>query len=405
MSLDAGITSTARGPDRSLRRVTYVVGLRECPPGTGHIFLRHGERNRRVLPRRHPGVVSVRTSCAPERAYGTLPTWRSRWHWLNIVVLLAATERRQVLVEHGVSIESFRAWARAESLYAELSTGRRCIVRPDTVASLLEVSTRTVQRCRAAARDLGLVVDVVHGRMLSAAECFQARYQGSPQRGMANESALTVPAWLGLAAWPGNTGSVDTVTPTSGRAQSAKNPADTYGLPRGASGKPAAPSARRHQTQTLDGIPDLDWLQNRLCEAAATALAAELVVRVPFLTHESPKRITPTLRRFVRGALPWTATDVLAHIAATDRARQQPAFTADRITTRPAVVLAGYLRGVDPQDDHPRTHVLAELDMVDHSPTRRPWCGHCDERTRHVDLADGRTARCGRCHPTAVGRW
>ncbi|MFY0409783.1 hypothetical protein [Solicola sp. PLA-1-18] len=365
------------------------------------MFLRHGERNRRVLPRRHPGVVSVRTSCAPERAYGTLPTWRSRWHWLNIVVLLAATERREVLAEHGVSIESFRAWARAESLYAELATGRRCIVRPDTVASLLEVSTRTVQRCRAAARDLGLVVDVVQGRMLSATECFQARYQGSPQRGMANESALTVPAWLGLAAWPGNTGSVDTVTPTSGRAQSAENPADTYGLPRGASGIPATPSARQHQLARFEGVPNLGWLQSRLCEAAAAALATELVVRVPFLNQESPKRLTPMLRRFVRGALPWTAADVLAHITVTDRARQQPAFTADRIRTRPAAVLAGYLRGVDPQDDHPRTHVLAELDMVNHSPGCRPWCGRCDERTRHVELDDGRAARCATCHPAA----
>lgn len=29
---------------------------------------------------------------------------------------------------------------------------------------------------------------------------------------------------------------------------------------------------------------------------------------------------------------------------------------------------------------------------------RPPWCGQCDEGTRLVDLKDGRTARCGRCH-------
>lgn len=27
------------------------------------------------------------------------------------------------------------------------------------------------------------------------------------------------------------------------------------------------------------------------------------------------------------------------------------------------------------------------------------WCGTCDERTRHVELADGRAARCQQCHP------
>lgn len=28
-----------------------------------------------------------------------------------------------------------------------------------------------------------------------------------------------------------------------------------------------------------------------------------------------------------------------------------------------------------------------------------PWCGTCDERTRHIELADGRVARCAYCHP------
>jgi hypothetical protein len=28
----------------------------------------------------------------------------------------------------------------------------------------------------------------------------------------------------------------------------------------------------------------------------------------------------------------------------------------------------------------------------------RPWCGQCDEFTRHIDLADGRVTRCPRCH-------
>lgn len=31
--------------------------------------------------------------------------------------------------------------------------------------------------------------------------------------------------------------------------------------------------------------------------------------------------------------------------------------------------------------------------------TRPPWCGDCDETTRHVELRDGRAARCPACHP------
>lgn len=32
-------------------------------------------------------------------------------------------------------------------------------------------------------------------------------------------------------------------------------------------------------------------------------------------------------------------------------------------------------------------------------PLRPPWCGHCDQATRQVELPDGRPARCGTCHP------
>lgn len=34
---------------------------------------------------------------------------------------------------------------------------------------------------------------------------------------------------------------------------------------------------------------------------------------------------------------------------------------------------------------------------VIHSPN--DWCGTCDERTRHIELDDGRPARCPNCHP------
>jgi hypothetical protein len=34
---------------------------------------------------------------------------------------------------------------------------------------------------------------------------------------------------------------------------------------------------------------------------------------------------------------------------------------------------------------------------------RPTWCGACDERTRMVELADGRPMRCGNCNPQVLG--
>src|SRR5699024_2506099 len=52
-----------------------------------------------------------------------------------------------------------------------------------------------VQRCNAAARELGLEVCVVKGRMLTYDESTACRQRGSTQRGLSSEVALTIPAW------------------------------------------------------------------------------------------------------------------------------------------------------------------------------------------------------------------
>lgn len=43
--------------------------------------------------------------------------------------------------------------------------------------------------------------------------------------------------------------------------------------------------------------------------------------------------------------------------------------------------------------------VVADREM------RPAWCGECDERTRQLELDDGRAARCPSCHPLTVERW
>ena len=48
---------------------------------------------------------------------------------------------------------------------------------------------------------------------------------------------------------------------------------------------------------------------------------------------------------------------------------------------------------------------LDALDDAPRPPPKPPWCGECDERTRLVEVDDGRTvARCIRCHPLSVTR-
>lgn len=37
-----------------------------------------------------------------------------------------------------------------------------------------------------------------------------------------------------------------------------------------------------------------------------------------------------------------------------------------------------------------------------HKPTRPPWCGQCDETTRHLNDNDTAVRRCPRCHPLAL---
>src|SRR5699024_1999194 len=52
-----------------------------------------------------------------------------------------------------------------------------------------------VKRCNAAARELGLEVCVLKGRMLTYDESTACRTRGSKQRGLSSEVALTTPAW------------------------------------------------------------------------------------------------------------------------------------------------------------------------------------------------------------------
>jgi hypothetical protein len=73
------------------------------------------------------------------------------------------------------------------------------------------------------------------------------------------------------------------------------------------------------------------------------------------------------------------------------------ALTEDQIRTRPAVVLAAFLRELDPHDDHPR------LALVDPTELRcgRPECDHGWITLDQVLAGYPLVRRCDQCRPGA----
>jgi hypothetical protein len=334
----------------------------------------------------HRGVHVV----ASPGAYSRIEAWRSREHWLTWVVPAAIGMHRDVLKRHHVAPDTFRAWAVVKSGYAHSRTGRRCVVRPDTLASVMAVSERTVQRCTAAAREMGLEVVVLAGRMLTFPECAYARRHGSRQRGLSTEAALTFPQVIRRI--------VDHVTPTRGRRLPGKD-LPLPGVPDGFAEQKGAASPRCEHTgrrRTRHKPPG--W-----------SLATDLARAVPWLAGEGPARLAPALHRFATCARPWQAADVAAAIAGhTARVGAGP-IRPETIRTRPAALLAAILRQLDPETDHP---ALAEDGFGPTSAAAAPAapdpCGAegCDHGWITAARADGRPglAPCPTC-PPGVRSW
>lgn len=338
-----------------------------------------------VLPRWHQDDRGRRNASrgihrvAAPGAYRNIRVWNGRQHWLSFVVPTAIATHRAHLRREQLSPRTFSLWARVESGYAQdQRTGRRCIVRPATVASVMGCTPNTVRKCRRIARLIGVQVVVQMGRMLTAAECWAARRRGSSQRGLSTETALTIPDPL--------VNDLISVTPTSGRATHRKTHLEIgslHGL--AAEKKEAAPPPRLHQQARR--------------RRRARQLAADLVKIVPWLHGESPKRLAPALTPLVDQAWSWTARDVADaidnHTLRTGRGPVQPI----RIRTRPAVLLAAILRELDPQADHPRSPISSAIEYPP-QPCRRSDCdGH-----GWIELDNHSVAKCPDC-PPSIRSW
>lgn len=285
------------------------------------------DRDRGVLPRW--GINSpIRCHPVEPGTYTGTISWTTRQHYLAVVVPAAARAHPDVLARHHVAPDTLLRWARAKSLYAqEPHSGRQVIVRPDTLAGLLQCSERTVQRCQAAARAIGLELVITPGRMLSEIEAYAARRKGSPQRGLSTVSAFVVPQSLRPL--------VCHVTPTRGNSSSTnvKKPLTFNRRSAGSKGAPlrSAPHPRRR--------------------GPAWYLAAGLTEQAIFLRRCPPGRIAGQLARFTRAPHSWTATQILR---AMDQVNVRLSYTAPvRAKTTPWGLLAWYLRQIDEIADAP----------------------------------------------------
>lgn len=285
----------------------------------------------------------------------TLPAWWGRDHWINVDVWCAIAGGRDVCREEHVDPHTAIRVARAHAGYADNRTGRDCRPTNERLAAELGMSTRQIQRARAALKRLRLLVEVVRGRsLMSRAERLAAWRRGSSHRHLAGEFAL-----LSIRHPQGCRCSVERVTPPGTTVGGSRTSLDTRFFER-------QNRARARMSGAARRIHPRKAPPNR--STAARVRAQRLIAGVQadqaWLRGTSPRRLT-VLHRFA--AQGWTPRDVRLAIADVMRTRGWHRMP-DRIE-RPAAYLAALLRDVDPAD---RPTAL-ELAMLAEERRRREW--------------------------------
>lgn len=351
-------------------------------------------RERRGLPRY--GVRSpIRHDPIPEGTYNEIgASWFTREHFLTVVLPMVLAENPEAL-KGMCSVDTFLRWARVESAFAQHQhSGRDIIVRPSTVAELMACVKRTVQRCRAVGRLLGVYVDVFEGRMLTEPERRTAQHEhASPQRGLSNVSCMVIPtAYAGRVLPQAQPRPVDCVTPSRGGNSLDKLPTLTL-IPGGKTGsaqtvkRAASPRASTERSRIVRSVKPRPGL----------ALAESLIERVGWLSGCPGRRIEGLIRPFAIQTDPWTAQDLVDEIDQIDARLGHTAPQTPR--TAPWGLLRYYLN----QINH-------ETALASQRRNRsRPWCGECESADyRWVEVGPDRLPhRCPTCGvaPQRVGGW
>ena len=343
----------------------------------------------RVCPQpQRRAVRQVRLVLAPG-AYNKAPAWRSRQHWLDLVLPLAIRHGQDVLRRHHISPDTFARVMTAHAQHADGRTGRGCTPTVARIQQLTRASERTVQRARAAARELGIAREVFRGRHLRLAERMQAHQVGSRQRGWASVYALGCPPWLAQHLPAPIRRAVDRGTPPTGRRirtyppSSRPNSSAHRAEPRASRARPVkTPSPRRRAHR---------WNQ------ASWDLAVALQRRIRTFQGVHPGRLAPALSRFASTDKPWSANQLRIAI---ERVLRLRGWTWLSNPEHPAGYLARLLREIDPHD-RPLEDTGAQL--------RALQAAEADERAGRnlcahgVGGADqhGRASRCAFCRRSA----
>ena len=230
----------------------------------------------------HPWTLPPRANMA------TIPTWGGRRRWLTAVrVALDQPDGRQSLTRHHVAPATALAIATLDAQAADHRTGRSVATAHATVARVLGICSRTVQRARQVLIDLGLAATVATGRYLTAAERHQAAAAGRHQIRAASTRVLTLPRHLAHVHLPRR----GSRTPHTSRQCVGTNRALTR-----------AKAATKQLTRPI-------WIQR---------LAGRLAARLPWLARGHIGTLCDTL-----DALPispdWTATDIIDTLDARNR--------------------------------------------------------------------------------------
>jgi hypothetical protein len=291
-----------------------------------------------------------------------VPAWRSRAHWLDEVLPAAAAHGRAVLRSHHIAPDTFVRIMAAHAQHADDDTGRGCTPTVEHIQTLAGCSERTVQRARAAARELRVGVEVFRGRHLTLDERIEAYEAGQTHRGWTSVYALGCPLWLarhlGLplaAAYPqlmggAGDGSVDRGTPPVGRSTSPfEHSVKNYSSAKNAEQRAPRAASRRRPGQ-----------KRRVARfnLAAMALAVALQARIRTLAGVHPGRLAPALCRFALAPEPWSAAELHTVLEQVLRIR---GWTWLSTPQHPAAYLARLLREIDHIDQPSAERAGAQL--------------------------------------------
>lgn len=315
-----------------------------------------------------------------------VPVWTSRRQWQHQVrTLLAAGDGGALCRGHRVAPVKVLAYATAWSLIADSATGRGVTESRGRTARRAGLGESVARRARRVLRDLGVAVELVRGRYLSATERdLAAAHHGGRQRRAASVWALTTPHQVATTV-PRLPPPVPRRTHTRAAAGCPQTPGRDPLPQRGCSGVvPSVSAVSPTRTNARRRAPRVSHHdRNQEPRALQTQhLAADLARRVPALTGDRHIGVLcDVLADCGVDGSRWSGRDVQARLDADTKAR---GWSWPAQLTNPS----GFLR-----------HRLAQLDWTEPSPSET---GATQQQARAAQQAQARAERAAVTPPASA---